>query len=190
MDQRLNPDIAAAAFRVAQAAGHPFALPPGPQDDGYVLELTEAGATLHRLRGGERDHEKFCPASVWAALAPVVLADFNPRLAAKGMPAGAWPRVGGKVYICDKLGRELGVALVSSIDGLLTRDAIEDWSVMRPRDRLVLWRMVHAPIVFGRPDFGSRGRRGRRDRGVWRWVRDMDMDAVRADRAASVRGRA
>lgn len=127
--------------------GHPFGLPPGCADDAHVLAIDDDGvAKIHRVDGGiAGPNLATIAAARWLRVADVAIADFNRRLAAKGMPAGRFPRPGGRVTLHPCFGRELQLAmLIGGDEDRMADEALDAWSGLSGIWRLRLWRLLRA----------------------------------------------
>lgn len=127
--------------------GHPFGLPPGCGDDAYILAIDDDGhATLRRVDAAAAgpDLARLEP-DQWARVSPVVIADFNRRLDAKGLPAGRFPERGGHVTLHPCFGREIELAMLVGGDGdIMGSDALQTWDGLGGLWRLRLWRLLRA----------------------------------------------
>ena len=132
-------------IKATKKDGHPFGLPPGCADDAHILTIDADGnAAVHRVEAGIAGHALASVESAyWPRIAAPAIADFNRRLAAKGMPAGRFPDRGGHVALHPCFGRELQLAMLAGGDDHpMAEPTLDAWGKLNVRDRLRLWRLV------------------------------------------------
>lgn len=133
----------------SQNDGHPFGLPPGCNDDAYILMISADGdATINRVTDGVSGPKLVTvPALHWPHIAAAAIDGFNRRLAAKMMPAGRFPGPGGTVALHPCFGRELELAMMAGRDDHpMGKQTLDAWTTLNGRDRLRLWRLVRRGV--------------------------------------------
>ena len=110
--------------------------------DAYLLVVNASrSADLHRIEAGVVSARMVhVPSALVNRVAGAVLADFNPRLAAKGAPAGSWPEPGGTVRLHACFGREIEMVMHAGAEGPQQGPAaIATWAKMDGRSRYAMW---------------------------------------------------
>ena len=127
----------------------PFGLALDCAEDAHILTIDAGGsATIKRVEAGVAGPDLVrVPASHWPTVAEAAIDGFNGRLAAKGMPAGRFPKPGGSVALHPCFGRELELAMLTGGDDHpMAAQTLEAWGRLNGRDRLRLWRLVRRGV--------------------------------------------